>query len=134
MEEVCRTRHPGYFSTGVAICLLLLLLLAYDRPFAAGGVTLMPTCSKSTALLSSCNACRGLMCAGGTRGCTPPRTAGSVTAVLPWPLVARAQQPERVRRIDVLMAYAESDPEGQALVAAFREGPQTLGRLRAEIA
>ena len=41
MEEVCRTRHPGYFSTGVAICLLL--LLAYDRPFAAGGVTLTPT-------------------------------------------------------------------------------------------
>jgi hypothetical protein len=29
------------FSTGVAICLLL--LLAYDRPFAAGGVTLTPT-------------------------------------------------------------------------------------------
>ena len=40
-----------------------------------------------------------------------------MTAVLPWPLVARAQQPERVRRIDVLMAYAESDPEGQALRA-----------------
>ena len=57
-----------------------------------------------------------------------------MTAVLPWPLVARVQQPERVRRIDVLMAYAESDPEGQALVAAFREGLQTLGRLRAEIA
>jgi ABC-type uncharacterized transport system substrate-binding protein len=44
-----------------------------------------------------------------------------------WPLSARSQQPERMRRIDVLMAYAESDPEGQALVAAFREGLQTLG-------
>src|SRR5260221_457518 len=32
-----------------------------------------------------------------------------------------------MRRIDVLMAYAESDPEGQALVAAFREGLQKLG-------
>jgi putative ABC transport system substrate-binding protein len=44
-----------------------------------------------------------------------------------WPLAARAQQADRVRRIDVLMAYAESDPEGQALVAAFREGLQKLG-------
>jgi putative tryptophan/tyrosine transport system substrate-binding protein len=32
-----------------------------------------------------------------------------------------------VRRIDVLMAYAESDPEGQASIAAFREGLQKLG-------
>ena len=37
-----------------------------------------------------------------------------------WPLAARSQQPDGMRRIDVLMA--ESDPEGQALVAAFREG------------
>jgi putative ABC transport system substrate-binding protein len=44
-----------------------------------------------------------------------------------WPLVARAQQSERVRRIGVLMAYAESDREGQALVAAFREELQQLG-------
>ena len=32
-----------------------------------------------------------------------------------------------MRRIGVLMAYAESDPEGQAWVAAFREGLQKLG-------
>src|SRR6266851_3066998 len=44
-----------------------------------------------------------------------------------WTHTARAQQPDRMRRIDVLMAYAESDPEGQALVAAFREGLQKLG-------
>ena len=44
-----------------------------------------------------------------------------------WPLAARAQQPDRMRRIGVLMAYAESDPEAQALVAAFREGLQKLG-------
>jgi len=43
-----------------------------------------------------------------------------------WPLAARAQS-DRVRRIGVLMAYAESDPEGQAWVAAFREGLQKLG-------
>jgi ABC-type uncharacterized transport system substrate-binding protein len=44
-----------------------------------------------------------------------------------WPVGARAQQPERMRRIGVLMAYAESDPEGQAWVAAFREALQKLG-------
>jgi putative tryptophan/tyrosine transport system substrate-binding protein len=43
-----------------------------------------------------------------------------------WPLAARAQS-DRVRRIGVLMAYAEGDPEGQAWVAAFREGLQKLG-------
>jgi putative ABC transport system substrate-binding protein len=48
-------------------------------------------------------------------------------AAVAWPVAARAQQPEQMRRIDVLMAYAESDPEGQALVAAFREGLQKLG-------
>src|SRR3979409_1499099 len=40
---------------------------------------------------------------------------------------AGAQQGERVRRIGVLMAFAESNLEGQANVAAFREGLQKLG-------
>jgi putative tryptophan/tyrosine transport system substrate-binding protein len=44
-----------------------------------------------------------------------------------WPLAARAQQGDRVRRIGVLMAFAESDPEAQAQLAAFREGLQNLG-------
>jgi putative tryptophan/tyrosine transport system substrate-binding protein len=44
-----------------------------------------------------------------------------------WPLAARAQQGDRMRRIGVLMAYAESDSEGQAFVAAFREGLQKFG-------
>jgi hypothetical protein len=35
-------------------------------------------------------------------------------AVAAWPLTARAQQAERMRRIGVLMAYAEGDREGQA--------------------
>jgi putative tryptophan/tyrosine transport system substrate-binding protein len=44
-----------------------------------------------------------------------------------WPLAARGQQADRMRLIGVLMAYAESDPEGQAWVAAFRERLQKLG-------
>jgi putative ABC transport system substrate-binding protein len=44
-----------------------------------------------------------------------------------WPLAARAQQPERMRRIGVLMGYPENDREAQARVAAFREGLQKLG-------
>src|SRR6516165_10242860 len=44
-----------------------------------------------------------------------------------WPLAARAQQPERMRRIGVLMGYAENDWEAQAWVAAFREALQKLG-------
>jgi putative ABC transport system substrate-binding protein len=48
-------------------------------------------------------------------------------AVVAWPLTARAQQPDRMRRIGVLMAFAESDREGQAFVTAFREGLQKSG-------
>src|SRR5262245_35271483 len=44
-----------------------------------------------------------------------------------WPLAARAQQGERVRRIGVLAAYAENDPEAQARVVAFRQALQGLG-------
>jgi putative ABC transport system substrate-binding protein len=50
--------------------------------------------------------------------------AGSAIA---WPLAARAQQPERVPRIGVLMARSATDPEGQAWVAAFLQGLQELG-------
>jgi putative ABC transport system substrate-binding protein len=48
--------------------------------------------------------------------------AGSAIVALP----ARAQQPEPVRRIGVLMGYGENDPEGKGLVAAF---VQRLGEL-----
>jgi ABC-type uncharacterized transport system substrate-binding protein len=48
-------------------------------------------------------------------------------AAVAWPIPVRAQQPDRMRRIGVLMGYAESDSEGQAFVAAFREGLQKLG-------
>ena len=44
-----------------------------------------------------------------------------------WPFTARAQQPGQMRRIGVLMAIAESDREGQARVAGFREELKKLG-------
>ena len=47
-------------------------------------------------------------------------------AAATWPLVAHAQ-PERVRRIGVLMNVAAADPEGQAQVAAFLQALQQLG-------
>jgi putative ABC transport system substrate-binding protein len=47
-------------------------------------------------------------------------------AVAGWPLAARAQQGERVRRVGVLMGIAD-DPEGQARVAVFRQALQALG-------
>jgi putative ABC transport system substrate-binding protein len=50
-----------------------------------------------------------------------------VGGAVAWPLAARAQQPERVRRIGVLMALSANDPEGQARVAAFLQGLQGLG-------
>jgi ABC-type uncharacterized transport system substrate-binding protein len=46
-----------------------------------------------------------------------------------WPLVARAQQGERVRRIGVLMSGAADDPELQARVAVFRQTLDQLGWL-----
>jgi hypothetical protein len=49
-------------------------------------------------------------------------------AAAAWPLAARAQQPaERVRRIGVLVGLAEDDPEGQARIAAFRQGLEKRG-------
>ena len=44
-----------------------------------------------------------------------------------WPLAARAQQGERMRRIGVLMMYAESDAQAQDLVAMFRATLRDLG-------
>jgi ABC-type uncharacterized transport system substrate-binding protein len=44
-----------------------------------------------------------------------------------WPLAARAQQPDRMRLIGVLMAYAESDLTAQSWLAAFRAALSKLG-------
>jgi putative ABC transport system substrate-binding protein len=43
-------------------------------------------------------------------------------AAVAWPLAARAQQDERVRRIGVLMSTDAADVEGQARIAAFLQG------------
>ena len=48
-------------------------------------------------------------------------------AAASWPLPALAQQGERMRRIGVLMGYAETDPAAQAQVAASRQELQKLG-------
>ena len=48
-------------------------------------------------------------------------------AAVAWPLAARAQQPERVPRIGVLMASAADDSENQARMAAFLQGLAQLG-------
>jgi putative ABC transport system substrate-binding protein len=52
-------------------------------------------------------------------------TLGGAAAA--WPVAARAQQGERVRRIGVLMPFAEDNPVGQARLAAFRQGLLQLG-------
>ena len=44
-----------------------------------------------------------------------------------WPLAARAQQGEPMRRVGVMMPYSEGDAEGQASVAALQRGLQDLG-------
>ena len=48
-------------------------------------------------------------------------------AAATWPLAARAQQADRVRRVGVLMGYAEDDPETKARLAAFRQRLEKRG-------
>jgi putative ABC transport system substrate-binding protein len=49
---------------------------------------------------------------------------GSATT---WPFAARAQQPERMRRIGVLMNIAESDPQSAPRISALVRGLEELG-------
>jgi hypothetical protein len=48
-------------------------------------------------------------------------------AAVAWPLAARAQQPERMRRIGVLNNIAADDPDAPVRVAALAQGLQELG-------
>ena len=52
---------------------------------------------------------------------------GGSAALAAWPLVAHAQQSERMRRIGALLAIAEDDPERDVRVAAFEQGLQQSG-------
>jgi putative tryptophan/tyrosine transport system substrate-binding protein len=50
-----------------------------------------------------------------------------ISAVAAWPVVARAQRPERMRRVSVLMNTAADDVEGQERISAFVQRLQGLG-------
>jgi putative ABC transport system substrate-binding protein len=58
---------------------------------------------------------------------TPLGSAALGGAAATWPLSVYGQQPDQMRRVGVLMAYAERDREGQAFVTTFREGLQSPG-------
>jgi putative tryptophan/tyrosine transport system substrate-binding protein len=47
--------------------------------------------------------------------------------VASWPLTVHGQRPDRMRRVALLMLYAENDPQGQARAAAFRAGLESAG-------
>ena len=49
------------------------------------------------------------------------------SAGIAWPLAAAAQQPERMRRIGLLMAAGADDPEYQSRIGAFRQRLEQLG-------
>ena len=49
-------------------------------------------------------------------------------AAAAWPLATRAQQGERVRRVGVLMPFAEDDPEARSSIDALRQGLLKFGR------
>jgi hypothetical protein len=50
-----------------------------------------------------------------------------IGGVATWPLAARAQQPERMRRIGILLAATADDAEFQAWVGAFLQALALLG-------
>jgi hypothetical protein len=52
---------------------------------------------------------------------------GIVGSATVWPLAARAQQGEHMRRIGVLMNIGADDPEAPALVGAFSQGLAEAG-------
>jgi putative ABC transport system substrate-binding protein len=52
---------------------------------------------------------------------------GIAGSAITWPLAGRAQQPERIRRVGVLLNVAADDPGGQARLAAFKQGLEQFG-------
>src|SRR5262249_32909050 len=74
------------------------------------------------AVLISCH-CRGSTGAAMRRREFITLLGGAVA----WPLAARAQQPNRMGRVGVLMNLASDDPEAQARIGAFLQGLQEFG-------
>ena len=58
------------------------------------------------------------------RECITLLGAGAAAA---WPLAARAQQAEQMRRVGVLIAASEDDPNMRSRLAGFRQGLERLG-------
>jgi putative tryptophan/tyrosine transport system substrate-binding protein len=50
-----------------------------------------------------------------------------IAGAIGWPIAARAQQPDRQRRVGVLLPIAKDDPEYQPWLTAFRQALQELG-------
>jgi hypothetical protein len=48
-------------------------------------------------------------------------------AAAAWPLAARAQEPEKIRRVGVLSSLSDSDPEVKIWLKAFQDQLQRLG-------
>jgi len=48
-------------------------------------------------------------------------------AAAAWPLAARAQQPDRIHRVGVLIGLPEDDPDSNPRLVAFRQGLEKLG-------
>src|SRR6266849_5455277 len=55
--------------------------------------------------------------------------AGVGCAAAVWSFGARAQQPDRMKRIGVLLNVGENDPESLGRLAAFAQGLQELGQI-----
>jgi putative tryptophan/tyrosine transport system substrate-binding protein len=53
-------------------------------------------------------------------------------AAAAWPLVARAQQFKRIRRLGVLMSFVVNDPEGLSRAAALEDGLRKLGWIKGQ--
>jgi putative ABC transport system substrate-binding protein len=56
-----------------------------------------------------------------------PEFIAGLARAAAWPVVSRAQPPERVRRIGVLAPYDENDPEGKLRYSAFTQALADLG-------
>jgi putative tryptophan/tyrosine transport system substrate-binding protein len=50
-----------------------------------------------------------------------------LSAAAAWPLAARAQQPDRIRRVGVFIGFPEDDPDSKPRLVAFQQGLEKLG-------